>query len=267
MRRTDSIAFAVWMGLIAPFGFFVADSLGGIVSFAVCQCFAVRRNGWRSSWPVFLTMIAPLLAFFLFMLAMEKRKVVLGQGIPILLGGCIGNAAGALIGSAIGRVCLSKAARKKASAGMAFFVVGDQMGIHVYEYDDTSKFQLRPGEVLVGRADTLEEAQLNPVRNRSTFSTSAYWGLRPSIHAFSWASRSLSVRCGGLNRSATPQPRFPDFLGQRIEIRPSAPMAKMLRPMGSAFIQLTAGSCSRCGYLLPSNRSEMRCRPDVTKRS
>ena len=177
MRRTGSIAFAVWMGLIAPSGFFVAEffqvpghpepsvkefvagSLGGIVSFAVCQCFAVRRNGWRSSWPVFLTMIAPLLAFFLFMLAVEKRGVVLGQGIPMLLGGCTGNAAGALIGSAIGRVCLSKAARKKASAGMAFFVVGDQMGIHVYEYDDTSKFQLRPGEVLVGRADTLEEAQ------------------------------------------------------------------------------------------------------------
>jgi dolichol kinase len=107
-----------------------------------------------------LTMLAPLLAFFLFMLAVEKRQVVLGQGIPMLLVGCIGNAAGALIGSAIGRVCQRKAARKNASAGMAFFVVGDQMGIHVYRYDETSKIQLRPGEVLVGRAGTLEEAQL-----------------------------------------------------------------------------------------------------------
>ncbi len=42
---------------------------------------------------------------------------------------------------------------------MAFFVVVDRMGTHVYEYANTHEIQLKPGEVLVGRADTLEEAE------------------------------------------------------------------------------------------------------------
>jgi hypothetical protein len=42
---------------------------------------------------------------------------------------------------------------------LAFFVVVDRMGVHVYEYANTDEIQLKPGEVLVGRTDMLEEAE------------------------------------------------------------------------------------------------------------
>ena len=41
---------------------------------------------------------------------------------------------------------------------MPFFVVVDQMGVHVYEYSE--EIHLQPGEVLAGGADTLEQAEV-----------------------------------------------------------------------------------------------------------
>jgi hypothetical protein len=40
---------------------------------------------------------------------------------------------------------------------MSFFVVVDRMGVHVYEYN--AEIQIRPGEVLIGRFDSLQKAE------------------------------------------------------------------------------------------------------------
>jgi hypothetical protein len=41
---------------------------------------------------------------------------------------------------------------------MAFFVVVDLAGVHIYEYD-TAEINIRPDEVLVGRFDSLQDAE------------------------------------------------------------------------------------------------------------
>ena len=180
MRRKGSIALPVWMSLFSLFAFIaggelfdrpgplpvraiVAGCIAVAVYLAACQVLAVLRSpdDWRSRGSVFLIILTPILAAFLFMLAVEKRQVVLSQGVPMLVSGFIGNLAGALIGAAAARMKRKQAARKRATGTKTpFFVVGDQMGVHVYEYPDVDQIPLGPGEVLVGRAETLEEAQL-----------------------------------------------------------------------------------------------------------
>ena len=180
MRQKRSIALPVWMSLFslgafmagaepfdrpgpAPVKAIVAGCIAGAVYLAACQFLAVlrSRDDWRSRCSVFLIILTPILAASLLTLAVEKRQVFLSQGVPILVSGFIGNLAGALIGSAAARMKRKQAARKRAAATkMPFFVVGDQMGVHVYEYPDVDQIPLGPGEVLVGRAETLEEAQL-----------------------------------------------------------------------------------------------------------
>ena len=180
MRQKRSIALPVWMSLFSLFAFIagaepfdrpgpapvkaiVAGCIAGAVYLAACQFLAVlrSRDDWRSRCSVFLIILTPILAASLLTLAVEKRQVFLSQGVPILVSGFIGNLAGALIGAAAARMKRKQAARKRAAGTkMPFFVVGDQMGVHVYEYPDVDQIPLGPGEVLVGRAETLEEAQL-----------------------------------------------------------------------------------------------------------
>ena len=180
MRQKGSIALPVWMSVFS-LGAFIAGGelfdrpgplpveaiLAGCIAVAVylaaCQFLAVlrSRDDWRSRCSVFLIILTPILAASLLTLAVEKRQVFLSQGVPILVSGFIGNLAGALIGAAAARMKRKQAARKRAAGTkMPFFVVGDQMGVHVYEYPDVDQIPLGPGEVLVWRAETLEEAQL-----------------------------------------------------------------------------------------------------------
>jgi len=180
MRQKRSIALPVWMSLFSPGAFIagaepfdrpgplpvkaiVAGCIAVAVYLAACQVLAVlrSRDDWRSRCSVFLIILTPILAASLLTLAVEKRQVFLSQGVPMLVSGFIGNLAGALIGAAAARMKRKQAARKRAAGTkMPFFVVGDQMGVHVYEYPDVDQIPLGPGEVLVGRAETLEEAQL-----------------------------------------------------------------------------------------------------------
>jgi hypothetical protein len=53
-------------------------------------------SGLRADWPILAAMMAPLLAMFFFMAAVEKGDVVLEQGVPMLLAGSIGGLAGAV---------------------------------------------------------------------------------------------------------------------------------------------------------------------------
>jgi hypothetical protein len=80
----------------------VAGCIAVAVYLAACQFLAVlrSRDNWRSRWSVFLVTLTPILADFLLVLAVEKRQVVLSQGVPMLASGFIGNLAGALIGAA-----------------------------------------------------------------------------------------------------------------------------------------------------------------------
>lgn len=48
-------------------------------------------------WPILVTMVAPLLTISFLMVVTEKRDEVLAPGLPMMLAGCIGSLAGALV--------------------------------------------------------------------------------------------------------------------------------------------------------------------------
>jgi hypothetical protein len=54
-------------------------------------------SGLLFDWPILFAMVAPLLAMVLLIAAVEKPSTVLAQGIPMLVAGCIGSLAGALL--------------------------------------------------------------------------------------------------------------------------------------------------------------------------
>jgi hypothetical protein len=83
---------------------------------AISQFLVARKSGGglRADWPILVAMIAPLLAMFLLMAAVEKRGTVLAQGVPMLLAGCIGCLAGSVAahrGTAPGRARSSPESR------------------------------------------------------------------------------------------------------------------------------------------------------------
>jgi hypothetical protein len=109
------IVLSVVLGLLSPLVFImgaepfeargktsVQEVLAGCIAvalyLAVCQFMATRNSssGFRDDWPILAAMMAPLLAMFLFMAAVEKGGVVLAQGVPMLLAGSIGCLAGSV---------------------------------------------------------------------------------------------------------------------------------------------------------------------------
>jgi hypothetical protein len=64
---------------------------------AVCQFLVARSSGLLFEWPILFAMVAPLLAMVLLIAAVEKPSTVLAQGIPMLVAGCIGSLAAALL--------------------------------------------------------------------------------------------------------------------------------------------------------------------------
>jgi hypothetical protein len=111
------IVLSVVLGLLSPLVFIlgaepfevrgknsIQEVLAGCIAvalyLAVCQFLAVRNSssGFRDDWPILAAMMAPVLAMFLFIAAAEKGGVVLAQGVPMLLAGCIGCLAGSVAG-------------------------------------------------------------------------------------------------------------------------------------------------------------------------
>jgi uncharacterized membrane protein len=99
-------------------------------------------------------MVTPVALMYFLSLAAENNANVARQA-PWWFLACVG----ALIGAVAAGACRWLARKKTVDGSTAFFVVGDQMGVHIYEYASAAEVHLNPGEVLVSRADTLEEAQ------------------------------------------------------------------------------------------------------------
>lgn len=66
---------------------------------AVGQFWIVRKGGLglRAVWPGLVATDLAVLGWFLFMVAFETRSNVLSRGVPMLLSGCFGSLAGAVI--------------------------------------------------------------------------------------------------------------------------------------------------------------------------
>jgi hypothetical protein len=82
-------------------------------------------SGIRADWPILAAMVAPLLAVVLFIAAVEKGDVVLTQGVPMLLAGCIGCLAGSVAGHLGTRTAPNRQAawRVVLRAGAGLFLV------------------------------------------------------------------------------------------------------------------------------------------------
>ncbi|MGA9624546.1 MAG: hypothetical protein WBQ65_08760 [Bryobacteraceae bacterium] len=111
------IVLSVVLGLLSPFVFImgaepfevsgknsIQEVLAGCIAvalyLAVCQFLVARNSGnrFRADWPILAAMMAPVLAMFFFIAAVEKGDVMLEQGVPMLLAGCIGCLAGSVAG-------------------------------------------------------------------------------------------------------------------------------------------------------------------------
>jgi hypothetical protein len=111
------IVLSVVLGLLSPLVFIMgaepfevpgknsvqevlAGSIAVALYLAVCQFMATRNSssGLRDDGPILAAMIAPLLAIFLLIAAVEKGDVLWAQGVPMLLAGCVGGLAGSVAG-------------------------------------------------------------------------------------------------------------------------------------------------------------------------
>jgi hypothetical protein len=83
----------------------VAGSLAVALYLAFCQFLVVARGSRRlgAKWPTLVAMAAPLLAAVVLIALVEKPDVLLVQGLPILISGCLGILVGA---EAAGRLTL-----------------------------------------------------------------------------------------------------------------------------------------------------------------
>jgi len=110
------VSFSLVLGLLAPAMFIigaepfevrgrtsikeiVAGSLAVALYLAFCQ-FCVAPKGSRglgAKWPTLVAMTAPLIVMFVFMALREKPHTVLEQGLPMLISGCCGIFAGAVL--------------------------------------------------------------------------------------------------------------------------------------------------------------------------
>ena len=135
---------SVVLGLLAPFVFIMgaepfeargktsvqevlAGCIAGALYLAVCQFMATRNSssGIRADWPILAAMMAPLLGMVLFIAAVENGDVVLAQGVPMLLAGCIGCLAGSVAGHLGTRTAPNRQAawRVVLRAGAGLFLV------------------------------------------------------------------------------------------------------------------------------------------------
>jgi hypothetical protein len=82
-------------------------------------------SGIRADWPILAAMMAPLLGMVLFIAAVENGDVVLAQGVPMLLAGCIGCLAGSVAGHLGTRTAPNRQAawRVVLRAGAGLFLV------------------------------------------------------------------------------------------------------------------------------------------------
>jgi hypothetical protein len=109
----------------------VQEVLAGCIAvalyLAVCQFMATRNSssGIRADWPILAAMMAPLLGMVLFIAAVENGDVVLAQGVPMLLAGCIGCLAGSVAGHLGTRTAPNRQAawRVVLRAGAGLFLV------------------------------------------------------------------------------------------------------------------------------------------------
>ena len=107
------VILAFVLGLLAfPVVMFFGEALGvvaGLAALAVfffaCQFFLSRRHPdafWRD-WRIMLALNAFMIVTIVIMTFVEEQEVVLSQGAGILLGGCGGTLAGALVASRVAR--------------------------------------------------------------------------------------------------------------------------------------------------------------------
>ena len=113
MEKTTA---AFFLGLFSAFLlFFIGEKLsyrygnvGGFVTvvvllvyFFTCQFFLSRGNpdAYRTDWPIMLLLDGILLLLLIPMVLLEKREVVLTQGLGILVSCCGGTWAGAFVAS------------------------------------------------------------------------------------------------------------------------------------------------------------------------
>ena len=116
------VLLSIFLGLLAPFVFIigasafevvgqnslkeiVAGSLAVALYLAFCQfCVAPRGSrGFGAKWPTLVAMTAPLLVAVALITLVERPNVLLVQGLPLLISGCFGIFAGAVVA---GRVTL-----------------------------------------------------------------------------------------------------------------------------------------------------------------
>jgi hypothetical protein len=122
---------------------------------ALAQFIVARKGlGFRATWSTLAGTVTPVALMYLLSLATEKNANVAGQA-PWWFLACVG----ALIGAVAAGACRWLARRKTAEGSTAFFVVCDRIGVHIYEYASAAEVHLNPGEVLVSRVNTLEEAE------------------------------------------------------------------------------------------------------------
>jgi hypothetical protein len=104
---------ALCLGFLAFFLFMFVGETAGLIAafilmaayFSICQFLLSRGNvdAYRKDWPIMLAMDATPLVVVLVMVLVERREVILSQGLGILLSCCGGTYAGAVVASLAAR--------------------------------------------------------------------------------------------------------------------------------------------------------------------
>ncbi len=122
---------------------------------ALSQFLVARKGlGFRATRATLIGMVSPVALMYFLSLATEKNANVTRQA-PWWFLACVG----ALTVAVAAGICRWLARKKIADGSAPFFVVADQLGVHIYEYRSAAEIRLKPDEVLVARAGTLEDAE------------------------------------------------------------------------------------------------------------
>lgn len=122
---------------------------------ALAQFIVARKGlGFRSTRSTLAGMVTPVALMYFLSLVAEHHADVAGQA-PWWFLACVS----ALIGAVAAGACRWLARKKAANSSTEFFVIVGPTGVHIYEYPRADEVRLNPGEVLVARAGTLEEAE------------------------------------------------------------------------------------------------------------
>lgn len=110
MRR---LLIALCLGVLSfPLFIFVGESMPLFAAlilmaayFSICQFLLSRgkADAYRRDWPVMLALDATVFVLATIVALVEKREVFLSQGLGLLLSGCGGTYAGAIVASLIAR--------------------------------------------------------------------------------------------------------------------------------------------------------------------